>query len=134
MRRFRTLAIAIMVHSTLAVCSIAHADMIAGTWTKTNHPDTTNILVFYSDSEVVKVVGYEQVGGVPAYWHGEGTFRDGRLELRYQYSPEATPSGWEPEGRMLLTLSSDGGAMHGTATSRSGNWSETIAMRRIFLE
>ena len=132
MRCFRS--IATMVGMILALFSMARADTIAGTWTKTNHPDATNIIVFYSDSEKVKAVGYEQVGDVPAYWNGEGTFRNGRLELQYQYSPEATPSGWESEGRMLLMLSSDGKVLHGTATSRSGNWSEPIAMRRITFE
>jgi len=71
------------------------------------------------------------VGGVPAYWYGEGTLRNGRLALKYHYSAEATPFGWEPEGRMQLTLTTDGTTLRGRAISRSGNWSETIEMRRI---
>ncbi|KJS32912.1 MAG: hypothetical protein VR64_05140 [Desulfatitalea sp. BRH_c12] len=129
MRRLRT--IAAMVGMLLAMCSMALADTIAGTWTKTTHPDTHNIVLLYSDSEIVKAIGYAQVGGVPAYWYGEGTFRKGQLALQYHYSAEATPFGWEPEGRMLLTVTADGTTLRGTATSRSGNWSESIEMRRI---
>jgi hypothetical protein len=123
--------ITIVVGMLLAAGSAANAETIAGTWTKSNHPDTNNIVLFYSEAEIVKAVGYEKVGGLPAYWFGEGTIRNGRLELLYSYSAEATPSGWEPEGRMVLTLSADGAALSGTAASRSGKWSDGIEMRRI---
>jgi hypothetical protein len=131
MRRFR--AFGAMVGLIVALCGIAYADNVAGTWTKTNHPDPDNIVVLYTEAQVVKAVGYEQVGGVPAYWYGEGTIRDGQLTLTYHYSSEATPLGWEPEGRMLLKLSEDGSTWSGTATSRSGNWSDNIVLRRIYL-
>jgi hypothetical protein len=129
MRRYKMIVTVIGI--LLTAGAVAHAGSIAGAWTKSTHPDPNNIIVFYSDSEVVKATGYEKIGEMPAYWYGEGTLRGGHLELHYQYSGEATPLGWELEGRMLLTLSEDGATLSGTATSRSGNWSERIALRRI---
>ncbi|RJQ65851.1 MAG: hypothetical protein C4519_26970 [Desulfobacteraceae bacterium] len=120
-----------MAGMILAICGMAEAGSIAGTWTKTTHPDPSNIILLYSDSEIVKATGYEQVGDMPAYWYGEGIIRNGKLDLSYHYSAEATPKGWEPEGRMVLTLSENGNTLRGTATSRSGGWSERIELRRI---
>jgi hypothetical protein len=111
----------------------AHAVDIAGTWTKTTHPDPNNIIVLYSESEDVKTIGYEQVGAAPAFWYGEGEIRNGKLEIRYHYSADGTPHGWESEGSMQLTLSEDGNTLRGTATSASGNWSDQIEFRRISL-
>lgn len=115
----------------LAFTGPAWAENIAGTWTKTTHPDPNNIIVFFREAERVKATGYERVGGAPAYWHGEGTVRNGQIELHYHYSADATPPGWEPEGTMRLALSADGRSMEGTATSATGQWSDRIVLRRI---
>jgi hypothetical protein len=129
MRRFR--AAAAMIVTLAALWGPAYADNVAGTWTKTGHPDPHNIVVFFTDGQVVKAVGYEQVGGAPAYWHGDGAIENGQVELMYRYSAEATPFGWEPEGRMQLTLSEDGRSLRGVAISRSGDWSDRIELQRI---
>jgi hypothetical protein len=110
-----------------------HAVDIAGTWTKTTHPDPNNILVLYGESEAVKMIGYEQVGNAPAFWYGEGEIRNGKMEILYHYSADGTPQGWESEGSMHLTLSEDGNTFRGTATSASGNWSDLIEFRRVSL-
>jgi hypothetical protein len=127
----RTYTSAIIIAIILAIVHPAQAVDIAGTWTKTTHPDPDNIMVCYTEAGVIKAIGFEQAGDAPAFWYGEGKTGNGRVEIAYRYSAEGTPSGWEPEGRMRLTLSEDGQALNGTATSKSGTWSARIELRRI---
>ncbi|MBR9979835.1 MAG: hypothetical protein KFF50_02280 [Desulfatitalea sp.] len=115
----------------LMTAHAGHAMEIAGVWTKTTHPDPNNIIVLYRESGTIKAIGYEQVGDMPANWHGDGKITNDVVELRYRYSADATPAGWEPRGRMVLTLSGDGQRLHGTATSRSGGWSDRIELMRV---
>lgn len=125
------LPIAITIAIILASFDPAHAAGIAGTWTKLTHPDPHNVVVCYAEAQTLKAIGFEQVGRRPAYWYGEGRIEGGRVEMAYRYSADATPSGWEPEGSMQLTLSEDGQTLRGTATSKSGIWSDRIELRRI---
>ena len=104
---------------------------VAGLWTKTTHPDPRNVTIFYSDDQLVKAIGYGRIAGKPALWYAEGGLRDGQVKLKYHYSSDATPHGWEPEGTMQLKLSKEGNRLFGMATSRSGAWSAQIEFRRI---
>jgi hypothetical protein len=104
---------------------------VGGVWTKTTHPDIENIVIIYSDGQVVRAIGYGRIADRPAIWYAEGNCRDRHVKLTYRYSPDSTPAGWEPEGTMQLKLSEDWGSMTGSATSRSGNWSDRIELRRV---
>ena len=89
----------------------------AGVWTKTTHPDPQNVSIFYVNQQAVKAIGYGRISGKPAIWYAEGSIREGHLTLKYHYSPNATPDGWEPEGTMQLKVSKDGAKMSGSARS-----------------
>jgi hypothetical protein len=129
MKRYTPVAISIAI--ILASFLPAHATDLAGTWTKTTHPDPNNITLLYSEGQTLKAVGFEQVANRPAFWHGEGKIENGQVEITYHYSADGTPLGWEPDGIMQLTVSEDGRTLSGMATSRSGAWSEEIEYRRI---
>ena len=75
-----------------------------GVWGKTTHPDSNNVSIFYVEPQAVKAIGYGRIAGKPAIWYAEGVFREGRLTLKYRYSPDATPDGWEAEGTMRLSI------------------------------
>ena len=104
-----------------------------GLWTKTSHPDPSNLAIVYIDRQAARVIGYGQISGKPALWYAEGTYGEGRMHLVYRYSEDALPAGWERQGSMLLELSEDGNLMTGRATSASGRWSGPIAFQRIGL-
>ena len=86
-----------------------------------------------SPEQAVKAIGYGRISGKPAIWYAEGSIREGHLTLKYRYSPNATPDGWEPEGTMQLKVSTDGAKMSGSARSLSGAWSGRVEFRRIDL-
>lgn len=112
--------------------SAATADQdIGGIWIKTTHPDPQNVAIFFVDHEVVKAIGYGKVSGKAALWYAEGKYQDGHLRLKYRYSANATPMGWEAEGTMQLDVSPDARQMSGTARSSSGGWSSRIEFIRI---
>ena len=104
-----------------------------GLWIKTTHPDPQNVSIFYVDHQAVKAMGYGRIAGKPAIWYAEGIILEGRLTLKYRYSSNATPNGWEPEGTMQLTVSKGGTRMIGIARSLSGAWSGKLEFRRIGL-
>ncbi len=65
--------------------------------------------------------------------HAEGEIEGKRLQLFYRHSQAALPPGRESKGIMNLILADDGNVIEGTATSKSGKWSEKIEFKRIQL-
>ena len=124
------LIIAIFIFTTAS----ASDEYVNGVWVKTTHPDPQNISIFYVDHHTVKAIGYGRITSKPAIWYAEGSFREGLLTLRYRYSPNATPDGWEPDGTMLLKVSKDGALVSGSIRSISGAWSGRVEFRRIDLK
>lgn len=126
----RNICIIIGVIGVFLISSAKAADL-SGVWTKTTHPDPHNITLFMIDDTIVKAIGYGMISGKPAIWFAEGWVKGNNLTCTFRYGKEATPEGWEKEGRFQLVVSEDGRSMHGSATSVSGGWSGKIGFRRL---
>ena len=121
------LIIAIFFYTT-ASASDEHVD---GVWVKTTHPDPKNISIFYVENDKVKAIGYGHITNKPAIWFAEGRIWKGLLTLKYRYSPNAIPAGWERKGTMQLKVSKDGAWMSGSARSISGGWTGRVEFKRM---
>jgi len=125
--------IAILLLSSVQIVTPVFAADLNGLWTKTTSSDPNNIAIFYHEKNVVKAMGYGEIGGEKAVWYTEGEIKGNTLRCNYRYSEDAIPAGWEREGVMELTLSGDGKEMTGTARSRSGGWSGAIGFMKARL-
>ena len=122
--------------STLIILSIYFPNLagsadLNGLWTKTTSPDQNNITIFFQEKRDVKAIGYSKLNGKNIVWFGVGEMNGNHFRLHYHHSINATPAGWEPDGIMFLSVSSDGNQITGTAKSKSGNWSGDITFARI---
>lgn len=109
----------------------AYPSDLNGVWTKTTLPDPANITVIYQETTDIKAVGCSQIGGKTVVWYAVGEFKGYPLRLRYHYSAEAIPPGWEQDGVMILDISEDGKTLSGVAVSSSGDWSSPVIFKRI---
>jgi hypothetical protein len=108
------------------------ADSVIGVWTKSTGRDPGNIILFYQEGNRIKAIGYSNSENRSVWW-AKGEIKGDKIYCDYKYSTDAIPAGWEPEGKMELTLSGDGNNMTGTATSVHDKWSGPIKFKRVLI-
>jgi len=124
-------ALILTVFSWLQMTSGVLAADVNGLWFKTTSADPNNITIFYHENGALQAIGYSTLQDRKILWYATGEIKEFRMRLSYHYNVNAMPPGWEPDGKMDLSIADDGNTIAGAATAASGSWSGKIEFKRI---
>jgi hypothetical protein len=118
MKKLAVLGVALFI---LCGVSVAVAGQnISGIWGGDGSGVTNVQVIFAQSGKNVQVAGYFEINGTPYVWSGSGTLIGNALEYSVIYSKNPDP-GNGPNGKHVMTLSSDGRTITGQWNNNYGN-------------